>query len=82
MGLRAPIRGNKAQDIAQAALAIARQGLKARARVDNAGMDETLFLMELDDIASSGITPAERLIERYKTEWGGDVKRVFEACAY
>ena len=82
MGLLAPIRGNKAQDIAQAALAIARQGLKARARVDNAGMDETLFLMELDDIASSGITPAERLIERYKTEWGGDVKRVFEACAY
>ena len=54
----------------------------ARAWVDNAGQDETHFLMELDDIASSGITPAERLIERYKTEWGGDVKRVFEACAY
>ena len=29
-------------------------------------------------------TPAEvvRLIERYRTEWGGDVRRVFEACAY
>jgi glutamate--cysteine ligase len=82
LGLRAPIRGNRAQDIAQAALAIARQGLKSRARADNAGQDETHFLAELDDIAASGITPAERLIERYRTEWGGDVKRVFEACAY
>jgi glutamate--cysteine ligase len=82
LGLRAPIRGNTAQDIAQAVLAIARQGLKSRAAADRAGADETHFLTELDDIASSGVTPAERLIERYKTEWGGDVKRVFEACAY
>ncbi|WP_395645527.1 glutamate--cysteine ligase [Terricaulis sp.] len=82
LGLRAPVRGVKAQDIAQAALAIARQGLKSRARSDNSGEDETHFLMELDDIAASGVTPAERLIERYRTEWGGDVRPVFEACAY
>ena len=82
LGLRAPIRSNTAKDIAQATLAIARQGLKSRARLDSSGNDETHFLTELDDIASSGVTPAERLIERYKTEWGGDVKRAFEACAY
>jgi len=82
LGLRAPIRGNSARDIAQAALAIARQGLKSRARADGSGQDETHFLAELDDIAASGVTPAERLIERYRTEWGGDVRRVFEACAY
>jgi glutamate--cysteine ligase len=82
LGLKAPIRGNTAQNVAQAALAIARQGLKSRARADNAGEDETHFLAELDDIASSGVTPAERLLERYRTEWGGDVRRVFEACAY
>jgi glutamate--cysteine ligase len=82
LGLRAPIRGNSAKDIAQAALAIARQGLKSRARADGSGQDETHFLAELDDIAASGVTPAERLIERYRTEWGGDVRRVFEACAY
>jgi glutamate--cysteine ligase len=82
LGLRAPIRGVKAQDIAQAALAISRQGLKSRAKADNSGEDETHFLSELDDIAASGVTPAERLLERYRTEWGGDVRRVFEACAY
>ena len=82
LGLKAPIRGASARDIAQASLAIARQGLKSRARADNSGEDETHFLTELDDIAATGVTPAERLIERYKTEWGGDVRRVFEACAY
>jgi glutamate--cysteine ligase len=82
LGLKAPIRGNTAQNVAQAALAIARQGLKSRARADNAGEDETHFLAELDDIASSGVTPAERLLERYRTEWGRDVRHVFEACAY
>jgi glutamate--cysteine ligase len=82
LGLRAPIKGISAREIAQAALAISRQGLKSRAQADNSGQDETHFLGELDDIAASGVTPAERLIERYKTEWGGDVRRVFEACAY
>ncbi len=82
LGLKAPIRGSSAQNIAQAALAISRQGLRSRARSDKSGEDETHFLTELDDIAASGVTPAERLIERYKTEWGGDVRAVFKACAY
>jgi len=82
LGLKAPIRGSSARELAQAALAIARQGLKSRARTDRAGEDETHFLAELDDIAASGVTPAERLIERYNTEWKRDVRPVFEACAY
>jgi glutamate--cysteine ligase len=82
LGLRAPVRGASARDIAQAALAISRQGLKSRARNDASGEDETHFLSELDDIASSGVTAAERLIERYNTEWGRDVRRAFAACAY
>jgi len=82
LGLRAPVRGATAQDIAQAAVAIARQGLKSRARQDGMGEDETHFLSELDDIAASGVTPAERLLERYRTEWGGDINQVFAACAY
>jgi glutamate--cysteine ligase len=82
LGLRAPIRGASAREIAQAALAISRQGLKSRAKLDSSGMDETHFLAELDDIAASGVTAAERLIERYNTEWGRDVAAAYEACAY
>jgi len=82
LGLKAPIRGVTARDIAQASLAIARQGLKSRERFDSGGQDETHFLGELDDIAATGVTPAERLLERYNTEWKRDVRPVFEACAY
>ncbi len=82
LGLKAPIRGVTARDIAQAALAISRQGLKSRARKDASGEDETHFLAELDDIAATGVTPAERLLERYHTEWRRDVRPAFEACAY
>jgi glutamate--cysteine ligase len=46
------------------------------------GDDETLFLAEIEDIAATGVTPAERLLERWKTEWKGDMARVFEACRY
>ncbi|MDX2238425.1 MAG: glutamate--cysteine ligase [Hyphomonadaceae bacterium] len=82
LGLRAPIRGASARDIARAALAISRQGLKSRAKLDAGGEDETHFLTELDDIAATGVTAAERLLERYHTEWGRDVRPVFDACAY
>jgi glutamate--cysteine ligase len=82
LGLKAPIRGHTAQDIARQAVAIARQGLKSRAKLNDAGDDETGFLAELEDIAHTGVTPAERLLERYHTEWGRDMRRVYEACAY
>ncbi len=82
LGLKAPIRGMVARDVAQQALAIARQGLKSRNMRNSSGDDETHFLSELDDIAHTGITPAERLLERWKTDWKGDMTKVFEACAY
>jgi glutamate--cysteine ligase len=82
LGLRAPIRGGSAQQIAQAALAISRQGLKGRAHLNATGDDETIFLAELDDVAATGVTSAERLLERWRTEWRGDIEPVFEACAY
>jgi glutamate--cysteine ligase len=82
LGLNAPIRGHLAKDIAQQALAIARQGLKSRAKLNGSGDDETHYLAELEDIAQTGLTPAERLIERWKGDWKGDMNKVFEACAY
>jgi glutamate--cysteine ligase len=82
MGLRAPIAGRLALDVARDALAIARQGLKARAMMSSSGDDETGFLSELDDIAATGVTPAERLIGLYREEWGGDVRPAFKAAAY
>jgi glutamate--cysteine ligase len=82
LGLRAPIAGRSARDVARDAVAIAREGLKRRARLNGAGDDETGFLAEIEDIAQTGVTAAERLIERWRGEWGGDINKVFQACAY
>ena len=45
-------------------------------------VDESGYLSELDEIAASGITPAERLLELYNGPWAGDASKVFEAFAY
>ena len=59
-------------------VAIARQGLKARERLNAGLLDETEILRPLEEVAESGVTPAERLLELYHGPWGGDASRVFE----
>jgi glutamate--cysteine ligase len=82
LGLKATVGGRSLQDVAKDVLAIARQGLKRRGRLSGGLVDETGYLSELEGIADSGITPAERLLELYHGPWRGDVRRVFEDFAY
>jgi glutamate--cysteine ligase len=82
IGLKAQIAGRSMQDVAKDVLAIARQGLKARNCLSAGLVDETGYLNELDEIAESGITPAERLLELYNGPWAGDAGKAFEAFAY
>jgi glutamate--cysteine ligase len=82
IGLRAEVAGRTVQDVAKDMLAIAREGLKRRGRLSGGLVDESGFLSELDEIAASGITPAERLVELYNGPWAGDASKVFEAFAY
>ena len=58
------------------------EGLKRRNRLSGGLVDETGYLAELDEIAASGVTPAERLLELYNGPWQGDAGKVFEAFAY
>jgi glutamate--cysteine ligase len=82
LGLRASVAGRSVRDIAVDMLAIAREGLKRRSRMSAALTDERGYLAELEEIADSGITPAERWLEHYNGAWRGDVGPVFEASAY
>jgi glutamate--cysteine ligase len=83
LGLKTPIPGGQTlQDLALEMIELSRQGLSNRAKLSVSGDDETGFLMELQEIAESGVTPAERLLERYHGDWGGDVRPVFEEMAY
>jgi glutamate--cysteine ligase len=82
IGLKAEVGGRSVQDIAKDMLAIAREGLTRRNRLSGGLVDESGYLSELDEIAASGITPAERLLELYNGPWAGDASKVFEAFAY
>lgn len=82
LALKAEVAGRTAQDVALEVLDIARAGLSRRARLDSVGNDETGFLMPLQEIASSGITPAERMLEAFHTKWGGDITKVFSEYSY
>jgi glutamate--cysteine ligase len=81
-GLKAEIAGRTVQDVAKDVLALAREGLKRRNRLSGGLVDETGYLAELIEIADSGITPAERLLELYHGPWKGDVSKVFDDFAY
>lgn len=82
LGLKAVIGGRTVQDVARDLLRIARDGLRARNLLDGGLADETGYLGVLDEIADSGVTPAERLLELYHGSWNGEVRPVFDALAY
>ena len=78
LGLDAPVSGGRTlRDIAPQVLDIAHSGLAARQRFNAAGDNETGYLSALDEVIATGKTPAERLLDRYHGEWGGDVSRVY-----
>ena len=82
VGLKAEIAGRTVQDVAKDMLAIAREGLKRRNRLSGGMVDETNYLSQLDEIAASGVTQAERLLELYNGPWAGDAGKAFDTFAY
>lgn len=78
LGLDASLPGGgKLRDVAAEVVAISRSGLAARAQLNEAGDNETGYLQPLDEIVSSGKTPAERLLDLYHGEWRGDLSRIY-----
>ena len=82
LGLEARIRGRSVRDLALDVIELARQGLTARKRLNAAGDNETGFLSPLQQVAESGITPAERKLNLYNGEWNHSVDPLFTECAY
>lgn len=70
--------GGTMQDLGREALKIAHHGLAARARLNTSGDNETGYLETLEEIVTSGKVPAQRLLDMYHGEWGGDVSRVYK----
>jgi glutamate--cysteine ligase len=80
--LATPFRKTTVQHIAREVLRISRRGLRARRRINAASQDEAIYLDILDEVAISGRTLADRLIERYQGPWQRDIDHVFEEYAF
>ncbi|MFI4986987.1 MAG: glutamate--cysteine ligase [Alphaproteobacteria bacterium] len=80
--LKTPFKGRALGELALEVLEIATAGLKRRARTADLASDESAFLDVLWQIARSGRTPADELLEAYRTRWGGRIEPVFEEFAY
>ncbi len=82
LALAAPLRTRSLRDLALEVLDIAREGLSRRARRSAVGEDETHFLDPLFAIAHSGRTPAENLLDDFRSRWAGRIDPVFAKYAY
>jgi glutamate--cysteine ligase len=70
------------RELALEALKISANGLQRRARLNNNGVDESVFLEPLVELAVANETPAERKLKLFHGEWNGDIDRVFKEFAY
>ena len=63
-------------------LDIAAAGLSRRGRLNSAGDNESGFLDPLHEVVAIGVTPADRLLDKYENEWNGDVSRIYEEFSF
>jgi len=83
LGLDSPIPGGGTlRDIAAQVVEISRSGLAARGRLNASGDNETGYLEPLAEIAASGKVPAQKLLDLYNGEWGGDLSRIYAAKTF
>ena len=81
-GINTKFGAGTLRDLAKEMVAIATGGLKTRARLNQVGQDETLYLAPLHEIAQGGPTQAEHWLARYHGAWNGDVTRIFEEAMF
>ena len=74
--------GGTVRDLAGRVLEIATEGLSRRARLNTAGDNESGFLDPLREVVATGVTPADRLLDKYQNEWNGDVSRIYEEFSF
>jgi glutamate--cysteine ligase len=80
--LNTPFRRGKVLVIAREVVKLAGEGLMRRRRFNDDGCDETTFLAPLVETVTAGVTPAEKLLREFATDWRGDIDELFRRRAY
>ena len=74
--------GRSMREFAGHVLDIAATGLTNRAELNSAGDNEGGFLDPLREVVATGVTPADRLLDKFENEWHGDVKRIYSEFSF
>jgi glutamate--cysteine ligase len=74
--------GESMRDFAGRVLDISAAGLTRRAKLNSAGDNEVGFLDPLRDVVTTGMTPADRLLDRFNGAWKGDVSHIYEEFSF
>jgi glutamate--cysteine ligase len=74
-GLRVKFRKGDVRRIALDVVAIAKEGLRLR------GLGEEQYLVPLEEIAETGRTLADRMLDDYKRKWAGRIDPIFNDYA-
>ena len=81
-GLETVFRGTRVLEIARDMLALSREGLKRRARVNDGGQDERVHLAAVEETLAGGLSPADVMLRRYHEVWKGDLTQAFHDYAF
>src|SRR6202035_1191245 len=77
LGLDTPWQGGRLRELAGELVAIAMDGLRARARHDSGGRDERVLLAPLQEIVGGAPTQADFWLARYRGAWRETVAPIF-----
>jgi glutamate--cysteine ligase len=70
------------REVAVEVLALARAGLARQGARNGRGLDETIYLDGIEEIAESGVTLAERLLSRWHGSRDEKVALLVEHCGF
>ena len=82
LGLKATIGNRTVREVALDLLKLSRAGLDRRYRLNARGRTEAIFLDELDEIAQSGVTPAEALLAEFTGRTEGNMAALYRDHSY
>jgi glutamate--cysteine ligase len=74
--------GRTMRELSADVLAIAATGLTNRAQLNSVGDNEGGFLDPLREVVATGITPADRLLDKFYNEWHGDIRRIYSEFSF
>ncbi|MGD0073073.1 MAG: glutamate--cysteine ligase [Candidatus Binataceae bacterium] len=81
-GLEARAGKARLKELAVELLQIAMVGLGRQKGLNARGEDESIYLVRMLDLISSGHSQASLTIDRWKGRWNYDVRRLVEDCSY